>query len=103
MPAPIAPGSVETVLNYVTDVPEKAWTTDFTKPGAEKHFEDFNRYKTSHPTTVVNIRGREDDFCLFENGFQYTKQEVPALKDAQTEEEAANIAIPATEELVKKL
>lgn len=66
----IAPGSIDTVLNYVKDVPGKAWTMYFTKPGAEKHFEDFNRYQTSHPTTVGNIRGREDDIRLFENGFE---------------------------------
>lgn len=103
MPAAIAPGSVQTELNYAKPVPGDVWVTDFTKPGAEEHFEEFERGRVAYPTTVVNLRSRRHDFSLAESGFEYVDDEMIALEDADSEAKIAEILLPATEALVKRV
>jgi hypothetical protein len=76
---------------------------DFTTPGGEASFRALTDLRISYPITIHDVRGKEADFTLDRNGFQYVHHEVPGLKDCSSEEEIAALLVPETEKLVQKL
>ncbi|KAJ9197001.1 hypothetical protein DTO166G4_2598 [Paecilomyces variotii] len=94
---------VTTELVYWKPAPGKVISTDFTTPGGEERFNALESLRTTHPVTIHDIRGQENDFTLDRNGFQYIHHEVPGLKDCSNEDLVAALLIPETETLVQKL
>lgn len=103
MPAPVQYRNVEGVVQYHNPVPGNAIVIDFTKPDGEEKAAAFDRNRGHHKISVQDLRGREDDMKLFENGFSYVHHAVEALKDCETEEKITEVLLPATEDLVKKV
>ncbi|GAD99961.1 conserved hypothetical protein [Paecilomyces variotii No. 5] len=60
-------------------------------------------YWDSVPVTIRDVRGRETEFTLDRNGFQYIHHEVPGLENCSGEDEIVALLFPETEKLVQKL
>ncbi|KAJ4302595.1 hypothetical protein N0V90_001484 [Kalmusia sp. IMI 367209] len=83
--------TIDAKLNYHDSKAGPVQVLDFTKPGTEKQFEQYENMVEEILTTV------------HDNGFQYVKDPVIGLQDANTEDEIRNILLPATEDLVKNV
>ncbi|KAF2178033.1 hypothetical protein K469DRAFT_600995 [Zopfia rhizophila CBS 207.26] len=96
-------GDVKAQLNFWPRSQTPIEPLDFTKPDAERKFNELNRTIDAIDLTVQNVRGQESAFTLDKNGFQYVDHEVPGLNDAKTDDQIRELLIPATEVLVKKM
>lgn len=103
MPATILPRrDVDVNLTYWKGA-NKEEVIDFSKPGAEKEYQALESRDEPYKTTVQDVRGRENEFTLDNNGFTYAKHEIEGLDACTSEEEYQKLIVPATEELVKEL
>ncbi|KAL1854299.1 hypothetical protein Plec18170_005063 [Paecilomyces lecythidis] len=94
---------ISTELVYWESVPGKAIHIDFTIPGGEERYNALKDVRAAHPVTIHDIRGRETEFTLDRNGFQYIRHEAPGLENCSSEDEFAAALVPETEKLVQKL
>ena len=76
---------------------------DYRKPDAKDKMNEFDEAATIYPVQIQDVRGREQDFSIFDQGFTYVHDPVPALKDCKTEKEIFDLMVPHTEALVAKL
>lgn len=97
------PSHVKATLNYYDRAFGPIAALDFTVPGTELKFEEYNKRIEAIPTTIHNIRNLEHKYTLEKNGFQYVKDEVKGLDACSTEDEIKDVLLPATEALVKRL
>ncbi|PSN72452.1 hypothetical protein BS50DRAFT_658372 [Corynespora cassiicola Philippines] len=102
-PVAIHDGLIKASLNYHDRKAGLVDVLDFTKPGTEKTFEEYQNMVEEVPTAFHDARGKEDQYTLHKNGFQYVKDPVAGLQDANSEDEIRDILLPATEDLVKRV
>lgn len=81
---------------------------DFSLPETQERYASEVAKGQRLPLDIENIRGRESEFTLWRNGFQYVHHEPPPELRGEavaqmTEDEVAKILVPPTEELVKKV
>ena len=76
---------------------------DYRKSDAKEKMNEFDEAARTYPVLIQDVRGREQDFSIFDQGFTYVHDPDPALKDCKTEKEIFDLMVPHTEELVAKL
>lgn len=69
---------VKTTLKYWRPQPGNKVETNFRKPDAEKSYDEREENQVPTLVTIHDVRGRESDFTLEENVFQYVPDQ--ALK-----------------------
>ncbi|KAI0297529.1 hypothetical protein B0F90DRAFT_1634094 [Multifurca ochricompacta] len=102
MPVLSDPHFVDTTLRYFTPPADgsKAWTSTNADPTTGKRASNWE-YQT-HPVKVENVRGRESEYSLDKNGFQYfhhPSQHTSFSNDEEIEREY----YPESIELLKQL
>ncbi|KAI1392452.1 uncharacterized protein F4822DRAFT_391100 [Hypoxylon trugodes] len=95
-PSVSLPHDVDTVLNYFKpnedgSPPEPTYTD---KP------ETYERPTSPHPIHITDVSGRENEYTLDKNGFQYHKH-VAQEKDFADDEHIKAVYYPETEQLLK--
>lgn len=94
-------------LNFIPPTFSNAVEFDFDLPETEERYREASK-RVRCPTAIDDLRGRESQYDLFRNGFQYTKDSLPSDMLEQrlvgmTEEEIATVLVPHTEDLVRKM
>ena len=98
--AVLAPHDVPTILNYYTPVGTEEPYQYVQQPpeGKAPH----NLGSEPHDVTVRDARGREDEFSLDKNGFQFVKY--PSVeKEFDDDERIQNVYYPEVEKLLKEV
>jgi hypothetical protein len=76
---------------------------DFTKNRPEECMAAMKVPDEKHLVQVQDIRGRETQFTLNQNGFQYVSHDVPGLDKARRPDTCRTVLIPETEKLVQQM
>ncbi|KAJ4319050.1 hypothetical protein N0V94_004101 [Neodidymelliopsis sp. IMI 364377] len=90
------PHNVQTALNY--HKPNEDGSPPH--PTYVDRPETYDRPVDTHPVIVKDVRGREDQFSLDVNGFEFFKH-ASAEKDFLDEEQIKNLYYKETEQLLK--
>ncbi|KAL4243313.1 asaB hydroxylase/desaturase family protein [Abortiporus biennis] len=90
---------VPTTLNYYAPIGDEAPYQYVQDPPADKPSNNLGA--DPHPVTVNDARGRESDFNLDKNGFQFVKNE-SELKEFDNDEKIEKVYYKEVEELLKK-
>lgn len=90
------PHDVETVLHYYK--PNEDGSPPH--PTYVDRPETYNRAAETHPATIHDVSGREDQFTLDGNGFQFHRH-TSAEKDFNDDEHIKAVYYPETEQLLK--
>jgi hypothetical protein len=94
-------------LNFLPDNFPSAVEFEFSLPETEERYKEATK-RVRCPIAISDLRGRESNYDLFRNGFQYASNSLPSDNLEQrlvdmTEEEIASVLVPHTEELVTKM
>ncbi len=91
-----SPRDIQTTLNYFKDNEDGSppHPTYVDRP------ETYNRPFVTHPATIHDLRGREDEFSLDKQGFQLVKH-TSVEKDFLDDEHIKAVYYPETEQLLK--
>lgn len=94
-------------LSFLPDEFPSSVEFDFSRPETGERYQAAGE-RTLRPVVIEDIRGREADFVLFRNGFQYLHHELPldpggAPLTEMTEEDIAAVLVHPTELLVKEM
>jgi hypothetical protein len=90
------PQDVDTVLHYYKPNADGSPP----RPTYVDRPETYERPSEAHPVTVRDVRGKEQDYTLDGNGFQFYKH-TSAEKDFNDDEHIKNVYYPETEQLLK--
>lgn len=93
---------------YVGSSTREELVFDFNLPETKQRYESEVAKRLDVALDIEDIRGREADFTLFRNGFQYVRHELPPGLQSEaaanyTEEEVAAVLVAPTENLVKEM
>ncbi|KAJ5167292.1 uncharacterized protein N7482_006073 [Penicillium canariense] len=94
---------VNTELAFWKRVPDQMVEVDFTKARPEECMAVIKGLDEKHPVQIQDIRGREANFTLEQNGFQYVWHDMPEIDNAADPDCIKSTIIPQTEELVRQL
>jgi len=94
-------------LNFLPDTFPSAVEFEFSLPETEERYQEAAK-RVRCPIAISDLRGRESNYDLFRNGFQYASNSLPSDNQEQrlvdmTEEEIASVLVPHTEELVTRM
>ena len=103
--APVKEGrDVYTTLNYtMPSGREGLKPIDSDIPEAERRNVQRKGLTDVREVLIKDIRGKEDEFTLNFQGFQFVKHQVDAVTDWTDQRQIKEIIQPATEDLVKEM
>jgi hypothetical protein len=97
---------VSTTLNYLirpdSEQGLRPIGSDSVVDESERRMAQRDGVDKAQRVVIHDIRGREKEFALNVQGFQYVQHEVKGVTDWTDREQIKTIIQPATEELVKK-
>lgn len=97
------PNDVETELVFWRQLEGQRLEVDFTKMAPEKCMAAQLEPDTSRTVQIKDIRGKEAQYNLKRNGFQYVWHDMPELEGVAEESHVENVIIPKTEALVRQM
>lgn len=97
------PRDIDTYLVYWKQPEEKAVVSDFTQRRPEECIAAMKSHDEVRAVRVEDVRGREAQFALEQNGFQYVQHDMPELQGAMDGKNVESVIIPKTEKLVQQL
>ncbi|KAL2871611.1 uncharacterized protein BJX67DRAFT_389144 [Aspergillus lucknowensis] len=94
---------IETMLNYWRKPEDGQASIDFREAGAEQLFDELDNLEESQRVTIHDIRGREAEYTIEKNGFQYIHHPIPEYNETWNEKRVVHALLPKTKELVEEL
>jgi hypothetical protein len=95
--------NVDTELVFWRRPEGLSMVVDFTKNKPDECMAAMKVPDEKHLVQVQDIRGREAQFTLDQNGFQYVSHDVPGLEKAADPTHVESVIIPETEKLVQQM